>query len=1334
MSHALKDKGGHAAPSLVFSLGFFSLAMQALLFREHAMAYSGNEVGTSLFLGSWLAWTGLGALAARLLFKWNSREPLTILLLLYAPVSMAELFCLWNLRQWAGLSATDLFPMDQLAALTLVATAPFSLLTGMLFVGSTEARRQAPEAKGRWNVGHLFALEALGGVVGGACVTLAFGLEMPTSWLYLLLLALWTLSTSVVLYERDEVSFSVVQAVLLAVLVGWSVFGGAQHLASWRLASVQLSPEYRVLDDFDTPESHVTLAQFHGSTALFTDGRLSAVYPDGGESRLLAAAMASSLPAGPHSVLILGQEQESLVCELSRLEGWSVTWVHAQKQLYQRLQNHLPAELKACLETPAAHVILQQPVDFLASDRGLYDLIALEFPDPTSSAASRYLTPEFLRAVAERVSPIGLVTMDLPLPPADVGEAVSAYAASAWATFSHVYPSVSIAVGDSLRFWATAGGRLPITPDQMVAGFAAVQSQFPDLLAEHLLELFEASRTQEWRERLGRSMDARPFEESRPASYLYHLRMVERESHLLALLGRPSSEHVVPFLLGIAAFLASWLIWGIGRRSRPLRLAGLQTPVAGFVGMVSQMVLLLLFQFRHGDLPLHFALLNGAYMLGLALSGATSLLAERVKGGAHRWLLGMGGVVALAVCPLGNLGLLLWPWATPGVAVFVVASTLVGAGSGIALVLASAELADIQPSGPTAASFFQSLDSLGAVAGAFVAGLIWIPSLGFARVLGMLALITLALGVLQLLGLLGWVGSASDRRGGDPFQTGPNRWVPGPVTRRIMLWALLLAVALQLRPQHQVAPKSSSALGSGSSVQEPSQPLTEGPKSVFTAAYAPDVTGYGGPLDLLMSVDGQERITALAMHRHNETPEYLEELDRFLAGFRGKEAPLIEYGQPEKPNGVNAMTGATVTGMAVVESVKRTGLALRQHRLEASSAASGEASQGTPGTGIEGGTSQSQTGESASPWLHWKVWVIGAFGLLGVALYFVGTSLLRQVFLWGVVAVLGFWLNAQVTLSESLRLLGSSVPWGNVPLLVGLCTLLLGLLLAGPVFCGYLCPFGALQELLSQWGLRWRATLATERRLRRVKYLVAVVALAGSVAVGVDRAFLFDPLTYAFSLHWDVLAVAMLLLLLAGSLVWFRPWCRYLCPLGALCSLGETIAAASRLAPKRKFSRCHLGVQEGHDMDCIRCNRCVSMRQPKARFWRKAWSETLLWVFVAAALGLGVGRLLVPAAAPASSLASQPPKEQTTLPTGIPAPETSTAPQGAGQSAAPGTQEVQGTTGAGKQGEPSRVTGLMRTENAQHPEQRDVDLPVLLEKIRNSEASSKEALFYQVVP
>ena len=116
-------------------------------------------------------------------------------------------------------------------------------------------------------------------------------------------------------------------------------------------------------------------------------------------------------------------------------------------------------------------------------------------------------------------------------------------------------------------------------------------------------------------------------------------------------------------------------------------------------------------------------------------------------------------------------------------------------------------------------------------------------------------------------------------------------------------------------------------------------------------------------------------------------------------------------------------------------------------------------------------------------------------------------------------------------------------------------------------FCGWLCPFGALQEFSAKLGRLLRLPTirfkpATDRRLKWLKYPV-LAAILGSTAIApqlTDMVVEVEPFKTAITLNfvrsWPFVVYA-LGLLIAGMIV-FKPFCRYLCPLGAgLAVLGR---------------------------------------------------------------------------------------------------------------------------------------------------------------------------------
>jgi NosR/NirI family transcriptional regulator, nitrous oxide reductase regulator len=130
--------------------------------------------------------------------------------------------------------------------------------------------------------------------------------------------------------------------------------------------------------------------------------------------------------------------------------------------------------------------------------------------------------------------------------------------------------------------------------------------------------------------------------------------------------------------------------------------------------------------------------------------------------------------------------------------------------------------------------------------------------------------------------------------------------------------------------------------------------------------------------------------------------------------------------------------------------------------------------------------------------------------------------------------------------------------------MIALYTLVSVVLIGRGVFCGWLCPFGALQELLAQLarmtGLpQWNPAQALEQRLWLGKYIAAAVVLV-AVLTAIDGAGAtteIEPfktaITSKFTRAWPYVLYAGVLL--AIGLISERAYCRFLCPLGGVLAV-----------------------------------------------------------------------------------------------------------------------------------------------------------------------------------
>jgi len=186
--------------------------------------------------------------------------------------------------------------------------------------------------------------------------------------------------------------------------------------------------------------------------------------------------------------------------------------------------------------------------------------------------------------------------------------------------------------------------------------------------------------------------------------------------------------------------------------------------------------------------------------------------------------------------------------------------------------------------------------------------------------------------------------------------------------------------------------------------------------------------------------------------------------------------------------------------------------------------------------------------------------------------------------------------------------------------------LLVGVLF-GRLICGFLCPFGFLQDLLHKIPspkpavprrldrpLRWGkyVSLAAVLLLPAVltdaygigspffcKYVCPAGTLEGGIPLLLSSAALQDAAGWLFTWKAAILAAVLI-----ASVLIYRPFCKYLCPLGAIYGLLNRFSVCRM---EVDGDRCiHCGVcartcRMGVDMtktpnsaECIRCGACTS--------------------------------------------------------------------------------------------------------------------------------------------
>ena len=197
---------------------------------------------------------------------------------------------------------------------------------------------------------------------------------------------------------------------------------------------------------------------------------------------------------------------------------------------------------------------------------------------------------------------------------------------------------------------------------------------------------------------------------------------------------------------------------------------------------------------------------------------------------------------------------------------------------------------------------------------------------------------------------------------------------------------------------------------------------------------------------------------------------------------------------------------------------------------------------------------------------------------------------LRRAFLVFTLLFIGFYAQAQLSIVSVIGLVRAARGQGSLAfllydppsLLLWGYTLVTLLVWGRGAFCGWLCPFGAMQELAADLGRRLgvRVVRVPERwdaALKNLKYvaLAAVVLAAAIPSAPAETVAEVEPFKTAITLVFvrSLPFVLYALGLVVGGMFVFKFFCRYLCPLGAAvraagacCDAGTGCPAGSSAA------------------------------------------------------------------------------------------------------------------------------------------------------------------------
>ena len=949
----------------------------------------------------------------------------------------------------------------------------------------------------------------------------------------------------------------------------------------------KLLPAEALTGSFQTAQAEYLYGTYRGQWVVVSQGSTCEVLPNKAGTGRIAATVLSQKPDAKKILVIgsgLGLCYEFLL--LDQIE--QVTWAHCDNQYVQQVDRFLPAQFKISdrrLSRPAGDIRSQ-----LVGQKNFYDIVIVNLPDATSSVLNRYFTVEFYEQLKNSMSADGIIAVRVTGGENIMGTELIDLGASTRRSLEKVFSHLVLTPGDDTWFIASDSENLTGNPGILQDRFAKIKNAEVVLAPSALLSVYLPDRAAAAMESYNSSdlpQELLVNTDARPLTSLYSLLLASKQSgapvtkivKLLALAG------VSTFLIPVFVFVILRLFY-IARTKNQTHVSSLDSSFlvfsAGWLGIGTVIMLMYLYQTMFGSLYLHIGVISSLFMIGLTTGAALLrylLVHLRPKYDINLFaaiLIHAVLLIAIAYLPAD-----FWTHQS-----FALVFFLCGLCSGAYFPIAAGQLAESGFETGLAGGKLEMADHIGASIGSLLTGLALVPVLGTKGttiVFLVLILANIPAALFKTFKKTVFAASTLDFR-----KIGYTLF---GIAACVVICSNLLTfesahfspslpqyTAQMLAGQLHIKPVQSALPGSAEKISYFKVYETKGELAGYifsTEDLAPQVRGFGGKINIAVYIDTTGKLINFHIIRSNETPSYLAMLTDWCRKLKGH-----QLFQSNPFSDIDSVTGATVSSQTIVSAIEMAGKKFSDEVL----------GQTIPASAAKKNFLPDRSG------LYLLIAII--FSLLVI---YKGNFWSRLAVLVFNLVVGGFILNAQYSSEQVVALLSGQINTfesSGVFLLIAGVPLLV--LLFGNIYCGYLCPFGAAQELLSYIipdRFKKPAPYEKMRKARLIKYIILFIAVMVFFLSRSKQTLVPDPLIAVFNfhiLHTSLQSAVFVIMILAviGSIFYRRFWCRYLCPVGAFLSLFNNLVVLKRLVPAKSFARCEFGLSAKDNMDCIYCDRC----------------------------------------------------------------------------------------------------------------------------------------------
>jgi len=796
---------GFGVRAALILIGFTAAIAQIVLLRELMVVFYGNESSIGLMLASWLFWTAVGSgLAGR--FAARARQPRRSMAGIQVLIAVLLPATILAVRAAKGLLQTvpgEVLGPGAMLLTSFCALGPLCMLSGALFTtGSHVCSTAAGEAAGTVYPQHppgansqhaavsageaivsgvepvgpgansqyaaasageatgtVYLWEAVGWSAGGVVAGLVLIRHLNSLEIAGLLAVLNLLAACGLAIARRPLRLAAMGGLLaMAAVVGF--FGWVRSLES--ISQQRFWRGLQLVATRNSVYGNLAVVGTEGSRSVYENGVVLFTVPDPAAAEEAVHYALLEHPS-PRSLLLIGGGLNGSIAEALRHPTMQrVDYVELDPAILDLAREYFPKEWLALGADSRVHVHITDGRLFLKTTRSAFDVIIVNLPEPQNAQLNRFYTVEFFREASRKLTPAGLLSLQLRSSETYIGEELGQFLRSVYRSLREVFPEVTAIPGETVHFFAARQkGTLASGADELLARLHARNLQ-TSYVSEYFIPFrMTPDRVAELDAHIMPGPGGAPStpvnRDFAPVAYYFDVALWSSQFHqgYRRLFRTMTGVHFGAVAAAFGAVLAALAMAGrflAGGRYRRQFAAGFCTAATGFTTIGLEMLLLLAFQAVYGYVYQQLAVVIAAFMAGMALG---SWLEMRRAARAGMRALAVTQVLA-AAAPLLLLGLFEAIGRANGAAIlaaFPALALVSGMLGGYQFPIASRVFFGGAQRGP---GTLYALDLAGSCLGAILFSAWFVPLFGFLKTALLSAMVSVAPAVLAML-------SASER-------------------------------------------------------------------------------------------------------------------------------------------------------------------------------------------------------------------------------------------------------------------------------------------------------------------------------------------------------------------------------------------------------------------------------------------------------------------------------------------------------------------------------------------------------------------------------------------